>query len=167
MKRLPYATGLISVALAIVLWLVATWLEDDSRWLYIATGESTETARQQTRPDTPVQSQAVIASCEQAEATLRDKVERSQYCSTDDDCTLVDYGYPIQCLMSVSKPEIPALRRAYRIYAQSCEFRVYYDCPSGNAQRTAVCREQRCTVDLVTNDYLQDKTLNYLGIERR
>jgi len=167
MNRLPYATALISISLAIILWFIATRLEDDSRWLTMQEGAQPDLTMQQPRKDTPVQTTESVANCAQAEDVLRRKVESARYCSTDDDCTVADYGYPIQCLTSVAKSEISALRLEYRNYEKNCAFRVYYDCPSGQAERQAVCRNNRCEVDLVTNDLLQDETLEYLGIERR
>jgi hypothetical protein len=92
-------------------------------------------------------------------------VQEAQYCTTDDDCTLFDYGYPIQCLTSVAKSENTSLRLEYRNYEQSCAYRVYYDCPSGDMERQAVCNDNRCEVDLVSIDPLKDETLQHLGIK--
>lgn len=117
------------------------------------------------RLDTPVRANTSTASCEQAEATMLAKVEESRFCVTDSDCTLFDYGYPIQCLTSVARSEITSLRLEYQNYHDSCAYRVYYDCPSGEAEREAVCRDNRCEVELVTIDALKDETLEYLGIE--
>ena len=89
----------------------------------------------------------------------------SQYCQTDEDCTLFDFGYPIQCLTSVSKSEITALRTAYRRYEDSCAYRVYYDCPSGDMEREAVCRSNRCEVDLVSMEPPEAETLRHLGLK--
>ena len=93
-------------------------------------------------------------------------VDEARHCVVDDDCTLFDYGYPIQCMTSVSMNEITALRRQYRIYESSCRFRVYYDCPTDGAERIAVCRSNQCTVEIETIDSLRDETLDYLGIGR-
>jgi len=165
MSRLPYATAIISVIVAVALWLVATWLEGDSQWLAPTPGPATEISTVQVRADTPVQSIADSASCEQAENTLRAEVDDAQSCSTDDDCTLFDYGYPIECLTSVAKSEITALRLEYRNYEQSCAYRVYYDCPTGHLVRQAVCRSNRCTVELRSTEVLEEKTLDYLGLD--
>ena len=165
MKQQPFATVSISVIAAIVLWSIATWFEDDSRWRDIAIKEAPDISLEQTRPDTPTKTNTNIASCEQAESELRDKVSGAQHCVIDDDCTLFDYGYPIQCLTSVSKSDVTLLRLEYRKYEQSCAYRVYYDCPSGDSRRQAVCRNNRCEVDLVTIDALKEETLEYLGIE--
>ena len=108
-----------------------------------------------------------VSGCEQSEDILWTKVGAAQYCSIDDDCTLFDYGYPIQCLTSVAKNEITALRLEYRKYEQSCAFRVYYDCPTGNMERQAVCRSNRCAVELQSNEILEEETLDYLGLDPR
>jgi hypothetical protein len=167
MNRLPYATALISISLAIILWLIATRFEDESRWSLTRDGAQPALVMEKPRSDTPVQTLENTVNCELAEDALRRTVDSARYCSVDDDCTVADYGYPIECLTSVAKSEITALRLEYRNYEMNCAYRVYYDCPSGAAERRAVCRNQRCEVDLVTNDLLQDKTLEYLGIERR
>ena len=165
MKRLPYATGSISVLAAVALWFVANLFEDDSRWTGLVNNKSPEINSQQRRPDTPVRANTSQANCVQAEEAMRLAVNDAQYCSTDEECTLFDYGYPIQCLTSVTKSQITTLRLEYRNYEQSCAYRVYYDCPSGDSQRAAVCRNNRCEVKILTIDDLQDETLEYLRIE--
>jgi hypothetical protein len=70
-------------------------------------------------------------------------------------------------MTSVAKAEITSLRLAYRVYERSCAYRVYYDCPSGSMDRQAVCRNNRCAVDLVSNEPLKDETLRHLGIDTR
>lgn len=147
-----------------ILWLAATWFEDDSRWLPPEAVQQFDTSIEAPRQDTPVRVATDVLSCSQAEATLQAKVDSAQYCSTDDDCTLFDYGYPIQCLTSVAKTEISALRLEYRNYEKSCAYRVYYDCPSGEMERVAVCRSNQCSVELMSIDPLQDETLQHLGI---
>ena len=165
MKRLPYPTALISISAAVGLWLIASWLEGDPPWLLPSPEAGTGIAKVEVRPDTPVQVKPDVAGCEQAEAVLRQKVDDSQHCSSDEDCTLFDYGYPIECLTSVAKTEITALRLEYRNYEQSCAHRVYYDCPTGRMERQAVCRSNRCSVDLQSNKVLEEETLDYLGID--
>lgn len=165
MKSSSYQTALISVIAAVVLWLVATWFEDDSRWLPPEAVKQIDTTVQAPMTDTPVRIDTDVLSCSQAEETLQARVDSAQYCSSDDDCTLFDYGYPIQCLTSVAKAEITALRLEYRNYENSCAYRVYYDCPSGEMERQAVCRDNRCAVELISNDPLQDATLQHLGIK--
>lgn len=164
-KPSSLSTALLSVAAAVVLWLVATWFEDDTRWLPPQSSGRTEPVAAAPRADTPVRTNTDLLSCEQAEAALVRKVDSAQHCATDDDCTLFDYGYPIQCLTSVSRDEITALRLEYRNYESSCAYRVYFDCPSGEMHRQPVCRNNRCGVELVTNELLQDETLRHLGIK--
>ena len=165
MKSSSYQTALISVCAAVVLWFAATWFEDDSRWLPPDAVSQIDTTVETPRKDTPVRTATDVLSCSQAEINLQARVDGAQYCSRDDDCTLFDYGYPIQCLTSVSKSEISALRVEYRNYENSCAYRVYYDCPSGEMRRQAVCRSNRCAVDLISTDPLQDVTLQHLGIK--
>lgn len=167
MNRLPFATAVISLTLAIGLWLIATWLEGDSQWLAFDSVSDTGVSTVEVRPDTPIQVSSDIADCEQAEDALRARVDEARYCSTDDDCTLFDYGYPIECLTSVAKNDITALRLEYRVYEQSCPYRVYYDCPTGDMERQAVCRSNRCAVELKSTEVLEERTLDYLGIEQR
>jgi len=167
MNRLPYATALISIVVAVGLWLIATWLEGDSAWLKSQPEPAAEISGDSVRPDSPVQADADVAGCDQVEDDLRQQVDASQSCSIDEDCTLFDYGYPIQCLTSVAKSEITALRLRYRNYEQSCPYRVYYDCPTGSMERQPVCRSNRCTVELQSNGILEETTLDYLGIEQR
>ena len=69
-------------------------------------------------------------------------------------------------MTSVAKSEITALRLEYRNYERSCLYRVYYDCPTGHMERQAVCRNNRCTVELQSNEILEEATLDYLGIDR-
>ncbi len=167
MKQLPYATALISISVAVALWLIATWLEGDSPRLVPRPGEGTGFVNSEVRPDTPVQVTPDLNRCEQVEDALRHKVDDAQICSTDDDCTLFDYGYPIQCLTSVAKTEITALRLEFRNYGERCENRLYYDCPTGSMERQAVCRNNRCAVELQSTEFLEDETLDYLGLEPR
>lgn len=166
MNRLPYATAIISVTVAVALWLVATWLEDESRWSVPEPSPGPGISQGQVRPDSAVRVSPDAADCELAEASLRASVDDARYCSTDDDCTLFDYGYPIQCLTSVAKSEISSLRAEYATYEQSCQYRVYYDCPTGHMQRYAVCRSNHCTVELESTEILEDETLDYLGLEQ-
>ena len=67
-------------------------------------------------------------------------------------------------MMSVAKSEITALRLEYRQYEQSCEYRVYYDCPAEPMERRAFCEQNRCSVYLYAIDTLEEETLEYLGI---
>ena len=135
---------------------------EDLSWLQIGTGE---------RPAAPAAESPVAPgpippalSCEETENSLRDRIDTARYCTTDSDCTLFDFGYPIECMTSVAKLEITALRIEYRKYEQSCEFRVFFDCPAEPMERRAVCQENRCSVSLQTIDTLEDETLEYLGL---
>ncbi len=167
MNRLPYATAILSVTIAVALWLIATWLEGDPPYLIPRPEPVAEIADADVRSDSPVQIGPDVSGCEQSEDILRTKVDAARYCSADEDCTLFDYGYPIQCLTSVAKSEITALRLEYGKYEQSCAFRVYYDCPTGNMERQAVCRSKRCEVELQSNGILEEETLDYLGLDPR
>ena len=164
MKLSSLQIGAVSTLVAIVLWFIATIFEDDTRWL---PKESSLEAPAATviRDESPVRVGTDVLSCQQTETQLVQKVEEAKYCSMDEDCTLFDYGYPIQCMTSVSKNSISALRLEYRNYEQSCAYRVYYDCPSGEMERVPVCRNNRCAVELKSNDPLQDETLQHLGIK--
>ncbi len=167
MKQSPLSIAIVSVLVAVVLWAVATWLEDGSRWSVPEPTAGPGIGQVLVRPDTAVQLNAEAAACEDVEAALLARLDDAQYCSTDDDCTLFDYGYPIQCMTSVAKDEISGLRAAYGDYEQSCKYRVYYDCPTGQMQRQAVCRANRCAVELRDNEVLEEETRDYLGLEQR
>lgn len=166
MNRLPVNTTLISVALAIGLFTIASFFEDDSRWMPVEPAALRTTPQ---RPSSglggPLKTTSSAESCEQSEQLLQQSVAAARHCSTDDDCTLFDYGYPIQCLTSVAKSEITNLRLDFKRYELSCDYRVYYDCPTGDVDRRAVCRGNLCTVELETIDSLRDETLEYLGID--
>jgi len=102
---------------------------------------------------------AVPASCPAVEDNLEALVAESRDCETDDDCTLFDYGYPIDCMTSVAKSAIPGLRTAYRQYDESCEHRLFYDCPTEPFVRVPVCRDQRCRVELFGSDSPEGRSL--------
>ena len=166
MKSASNSATLIAIAAAVALWLVATLFDDDSRWLPDPPETEAANAAPTGAPnDTPLRTATDAAGCAEAEVTIAARVDAARYCVSDDDCTLFDYGYPIQCLTSVAKTQITGLRREYRRYAASCAYRVYYDCPTGDMHREPVCRSNRCTVELATDDVLQDETLRYLGIK--
>jgi hypothetical protein len=133
---------------------------DDPSWPHNETSEATITAGKGSAlsPHPPA------LTCEETEISLRERIETTRYCETDGDCTLFDFGYPIDCMTSVAKSGITALRLQYRDYEQSCAFRVYYDCPTEPMERRAACQENRCTVSLHTIDTLENETLDYLGI---
>lgn len=165
MKTSSYPTVLVSVAVAVGLWLVATLLEDDDRWLPAEIATASDQGLSTPRPDTPLETVADASSCQRVETRLVEQVEAARHCATDDDCTLFDFGYPMQCMNSVAKSEITALRFAFRDYEASCAYRVYYDCPSGSMERQAVCRSNRCAVELVRIEPPKDETLRHLGIK--
>lgn len=167
MKQSPVTIAIVSVVIAVVLWAVATWLEDGSRWSIPAPIAEPGVTQVLVRPDTAVQLGAEAANCEEVETALRARLDDARHCSSDDDCTLFDYGYPIQCMTSVAKNEISGLRAAYNDYEQSCKYRVFYDCPTGHMQRQAVCRANRCAVELRSNEVLEEETRDYLGLEQR
>jgi len=165
MNKMPPQAVALSVVLAIILWYVATLLDGDRYDIVpTATGPAPQDFGRQTT-DSPVLGGAVALRCQDAERRMQTLVDRSRSCVTDDDCTIFDFGYPIQCLTSVSKSEITNLRFEYRNYERECEFRVYYDCPAEPYERRPVCRENRCEVELGTLDDLRDLTFEHLGIE--
>jgi len=161
------STIAISVIAAIVLWSAATLLEsqvgDESR------DASSPQAEFPTgvRPDSGVQAEVPKTGCSDSEQSLRDLVDASQFCETDEDCTIFDYGYPIQCMTSINKDQIPAIRQSYASYERSCEYRVYYDCPSEPLVRVPLCRANHCVVELHAIDGLKDETLDHIGNRRR
>jgi hypothetical protein len=162
MNRLTVTAAIAWVVAILLLWLMIKMDGDDLMWLQVGTGEPAMA---------PVIESVVSAaatppalSCEQTENSLRDQVGSARHCTTDSDCTLFDFGYPIDCMTSVAKSEISALRLEYRDYAESCDFRVYFDCPAEPMQRRAVCQDNRCAVSLKTNDALEEETLEYLGL---
>ena len=164
MKNLTSSTTAVSLVIAAILFAVASWVEGD-RPVPEPPTETAPTFLRQVRPDSAIRDDSVMRSCREAETKLEETLEASQYCEVDADCTIFDYGYPIQCLTSVARTEISALRLEYRNYEQSCSYRVYYDCPSEPLERHPVCRNNRCAVELRTLDLLRDQTLEHLGID--
>ena len=149
MKFSSRQVRVISVVAAVILWLVATWFEDDARWLPAEPSAQVDTQWQSRRPDTPVKTSTDVLSCEQSEMRLNENVAAARYCSNDDECTLFDYGYPNQCMTSVSKEQITALRIAYRSYENSCSYRVYYDGPfSSSSMKPASAYDNREILNL-------------------
>lgn len=166
MDRLPMKTSLISIAAAALLFAVAFWFEDESRWMPAAPHETEMNPERPSGVRGPLRTTSAAENCERSERMLQQSVAAARHCESDDDCTLFDYGYPIQCLTSVAKSEITNLRLEYRRYELSCEFRVYYDCPTDGMDRNAVCRQNQCTVEFESIDGLTEETLEHLGIER-
>lgn len=165
MKSLSSSTTAVSLVIAGVLFVIASWIEGDRPAPEPPPAEMTPTLVNQVRPDSAVRDDSSMQSCREAEDSLKEKLSVSQYCEADADCTIFDYGYPIQCLTSVAQKEISGLRLEYRNYEQSCSYRVYYDCPAEPLERHPVCRNNRCAVELRTLDLLRDQTLEHLGIE--
>ena len=165
MSRQSTTVTLISVILAVTLFLIASYFEDDARWQLQGSDGSTTSVSPRTRFESPLQTISAADNCQQAERELVRAVDGARFCRSDDDCTTFDYGYPIQCLTSVAKSEITVLRLEYRRYEASCDFRVYYDCPTGDMDRAPVCRNNQCEVALVGIDELREETMDYLGIQ--
>lgn len=165
MKYLSSSTTAVSLVIAIVLFSVASWLDSGRPAPEPPPPEKTPTMQTAVRADSELRDELALRSCRDAESTLMSRLEASQSCAVDSDCTIFDYGYPIQCLTSVAQSEVSALRLEYRNYEQSCDHRVYYDCPSEPMERKAVCRNNRCAVELQTLDFLKDETLRHLGID--
>lgn len=163
MNKLPLSTTLLSVGVAVALWYVATLLESDAPWLEEPSTPEIDSAFGRATEETPVLGGRAALDCRQSERQMQDLVEASRHCEVDADCTIFDYGYPIQCLTSVARSEITALRLEYREYEESCEHRVYYDCPSEPLEREPVCRDNRCEVELRTLDGLKEQTLEHIG----
>jgi hypothetical protein len=165
MSKHSMTTTLISVVLAVGLFLVASYFEDDARWQLPESDGSEIALKSRTFYESPLQTISSSENCELAERDLVRSVDDARACQVDEDCTIFDFGYPIQCLTSVAKLQITLLRLEYRRYQASCDFRVYYDCPSGHLDRQPVCRENRCAVELRGADDLKEQTLDYLKIE--
>lgn len=164
MHRLPLSVTALSVIVAVVLWYFATLLEGE-RAAVDAPDAAAVPAFGRQQQESGLRAGRAAERCQQTEQRLQALVDESRYCATDDDCTIFDFGYPIQCLTSVAKSEITPLRHAFSEYHESCEFRVYYDCPSAPLERRPVCRRQRCEVVLDSLDDLRNETLEHLGIE--
>ena len=162
MNRLTVTAAIAWLLAIFLLWFMIMIDNDNLSWLQIGTDEPANALVQES-PASPAPS-ARAFSCKETEDVLRDHVETARYCITDSDCTLFDFGYPIDCMTSVAKSEITALRLEYRKYEQSCDFRVYFDCPAEPMERHAVCQENRCSVSLQTNDTLEEETLEFLGL---
>jgi hypothetical protein len=156
------ATTLVSILAAVALFAIANYFEDDSRWILPGQGGAAVGMSSRSSFESPLQTISPGQNCEQTERELVRSVDGARACRVDDDCTIFDFGYPIQCLTSVAKSHITALRLEYRRYEASCDFRVFYDCPSGHLDRQPVCREKRCNVELSGVDELKEQTIDYL-----
>jgi hypothetical protein len=166
LKKRPVNSTLLAVIIAVVLFLIANHFDDREPWQPGETPPASLNPQPASGLRGPLRATADTTSCDAAESAMLQAVEDAQHCRTDDDCTLFDYGYPIQCMTSVAKDDISKLRSEYRNYEASCRFRVYYDCPTDNTVRIAVCRANRCAVELESIDWLKEETLDHLGIGR-
>jgi hypothetical protein len=165
MKYLSSSTTTLSILIAVVLFVAASLFESE-RTAPVPAPEAGEAATSPlglVRADSTVRDDRAILSCRDAETRLLEEVEAAQACEVDEDCTILDYGYPIQCLTSIATSSISAVRLEYRNYEQACAYRVYYDCPSEPMQRVPVCRNSRCQVELQRNEALRQMTLDYIN----
>lgn len=159
MQKSTIYTIRLSVIAAVVLWLVATLTD---MMLRPPPPPAPQPAPEKAgSPFEPPQgaAPALPASCPAVEENVQALVAESRGCQTDDNCTLFDYGYPIDCMTSVAKSAVPGLRIAFRQYDESCEHRLFYDCPTEPFVRVPVCRENRCTVELFRNGDTQGTSL--------
>jgi hypothetical protein len=156
-----------AAGLAVVLWLLATMLENrlQAPEQMPAGNEAGVPERTGDAVPSPDGADGVVGSmsCQETEDRLKLFIERARSCNVDDDCTLFDYGYPLDCMTSVAKDQVPGLRQEYRRYDESCEHRVFYDCPTEPYVRLAVCRNNRCIVELDRRDDLEEATLDRLN----
>lgn len=146
----------LSAVVAVGLWLLATLGE---MMLRPPPPPPATPVPEQSAGPSPDVAPAVPAACPAVEDNLEALVAESRSCETDDQCTLFDYGYPIDCMTSVAKSAIPALRTAYKQYDESCEHRLFYDCPTDPFVRVPVCRDSRCTVELFGNGSVDGRSL--------
>jgi hypothetical protein len=151
MSRSSVALIFLSAVVAVVLWFLATALETWLRAPDRAPDPATAPEPVEERPADADPAGAEAGDCQETEDRLVRIVEESRYCVSDEDCTLFDYGYPIDCMTSVAKSRISLLREEYRKYDESCEFRVFFDCPTEPYVRLPVCRDNRCVVELDSN----------------
>ena len=158
MDRLPLATIAFAAVVALVLWLTVLVLESVPSEAPPNNTETRAAAEVMPHADDAV-------ACADVENDLGQLVAESRSCSSNADCDLFDYGYPIQCMTAVARDRIVDLRQAFARYHDICEHRVYYDCPTGDSVRRPVCRNRQCAVDLVVPDSLQEETLEHLEID--
>ena len=161
MKQLTSSTTAVSIVIATVLFVITSFFDKPPPALYDP--ELTPEMIREVRPDTELRDERVTQSCQSAEERLFAAVDQAQNCAVDDDCTILDYGYPIQCMTSIAQDSVTAIREEYREYEKSCPYRVYYDCPSEPMQRVPVCRNNRCVVELQRHDQLKRLTLDYIN----
>lgn len=154
MQKSTINTLRLSAVVAVGLWLLATLGE-----MMLRPPPPPAPAVPEQSAEPTQETAAVPASCPAVEDNLETLVAESRTCETDDDCTLFDYGYPIDCMTSVAKSAIPGLRMAYKQYGESCEHRLFYDCPTEPFVRVPVCRNNRCTVELFGNGSAEGRSL--------
>jgi hypothetical protein len=163
---------LLSVVLAVVLWSLATLLDNRLQVPEPVppraepSGDRNLEAGRSPGTDDRDTGGATEMSCQESEDRLKLVIDEARACDVDDDCTLFDYGYPLDCMTSVAKEQIPRLREEYRVYGEACEHRVFYDCPTEPYVRLALCRNNRCVVELDKRDDLEDVTLDQLNRAR-
>ncbi len=158
----------VSSAVAVVLWLLATLLQVGLRPDLPVPEPQPEPVQESLRQESSPAGErlSLQESCTRAESEIRSIVSDARQCATDDDCTLFDYGYPIDCMTSVAKSDIVTLREGFREYGERCEHRVFFDCPTEPFVRLPVCQSGRCEVELVDPRNLQEETLEELRGEQ-
>ena len=166
MPRMSLALVLLSAMIAVVLWIMATVVEMHLRQKDVLQDEISGPV-DQAQPEGSAADTAMAMSCQETEARLEETVHKARFCTTDEDCTLFDYGYPIDCMTSVAKAQVPLLRQEYKRYDETCEHRVFFDCPTEPYVRLALCRNNRCIVELASNEALENATLNHIGKPER
>jgi hypothetical protein len=154
---------LASVAIAVGLWALATFVQIRLQAPVPAPPPRGGPGQESVEARIPAGGGGQLRSCQDSENRLKLVIDGARSCNVDDDCTLFDYGYPLDCMTSVAKSQIPLLREEYRLYDESCEHRVFYDCPSEPFVRLALCRDNRCIVELDRRDDLEDATLDRLN----
>jgi hypothetical protein len=164
-QKLTSAWVPVSVIIAVVLWFLATTLENRLRAPEPAPSPGGVSENERAERPPPETDAAGAMSCEASESRLKGIIDNSRMCTSDDDCTLFDYGYPMDCMTSVATSQVPLLREEYEKYGAACEFRVFYDCPTEPYVRLALCRNNRCVVELDRLDSPEDFTQEQL--ERR
>lgn len=162
MKYLSSSTTSLSIAVAVVLFVVATLLEGDPAPPELPPPEKTPQLIRDVRPDSSVRDGSQALACRDAEDALLQTVEAARACQVDEDCTILDYGYPLQCMTSIAQASVSDYRAEYSQYEAACEYRVYYDCPSAPMTRTPVCRQNRCEVELTRHEALKQLTMDHI-----
>ena len=160
------ALVLLSAMIAVVLWIMATAVDVHLRQKDVAQDEISDPV-DEPQPAGSEADAEMAMSCQETEARLEETVDDARFCTTDEDCTLFDYGYPIDCMTSVAKAQVPLLRQEYKRYDETCEHRVFFDCPTEPYVRLALCRNNRCVVELATNEALENATLDHIGEPER